>query len=170
MEAKSTVPCEIKIMKKLFLLFLVIIVSCDNKQADPPFISENSFIQDSINGKLALEPEKPIINNSIDMMVIGELEFEAAKKKYGEPLRETHFVLNEKPIKGGRRMIISSFTEKELELPITIKETEWDSKNEYLIMIHYKVENEKWMPVSAFSFRKTMDYLNHDFKNIEPKK
>lgn len=157
-------------MKKLFLLFLVLMVSCDNKQVDLTLISKDSFVQDSINRKLALEPEKPVDHNSIDMMVISELEFEAAKKKYGKPLRETHFVLNEKPIKGGRRMIISSFTKRELELPLTIKETEWDSKNEYLIMIHYKVENEKWIPVSAFSFRKTMDYLNHDFKNIEPKK
>jgi|GEM_PF-5204881 len=155
-------------MKLFWAFILLFITACESKQS---YKNQSKLLEvyKSKNDTIKLGPKAPIKKNPVNMFFLRDANYEKAKKVCGNPKTETHFVLNEKPIVGIRKMVIKAFTKRELSLPITIKEIQWDNGDKNYIMVYYKVIDENWEPFYAFSYRKTMEYTDEDFENISPK-
>ena len=137
-------------MKNMFIIVLLLIVSCSNKNENSALVAVEDIKADSIYNCRMQD------YHYIDIQETEGWNLERIKQRY-KPIQEEDFYLNKGPISEFRIELYNFFNEQERELPILIKEVTWRKSESENYTVWFKKEAE-WIRVNSFIWDKDAEF------------
>lgn len=137
-------------MKNFILLITVfcVLIACKKKQHD---IKQGNLIE---------KPMAPMSNDTINKKELSKLTLKEATNKYGGPVKENTYFLNEAILGEFRINLKNFYNEEQFKQPIPINESTWNdnSKKDTLITVWYEKIEGEWKPFDILEYNQYAEF------------
>jgi len=133
-------------MKSIVVIITVFsLLSCQSNNKNSESVVENFNIEKN------METQK-------DFSEIEKLSLKEAIQKYGKPLTQESFILEDIAVTEFRIKLYNLFTKEQLKESIPLKEITWKAKQDSLITVWYKEDTSNWKPIDVFQYSKDEEF------------